>query len=293
MWNVTPCASCSDLRRDDVDGDAAGPQRRRDFEADEAGTTHDDVTRRCRPFDDGAAVRERPQIANPIVLRAGDREPNGLGAGREEQRAVLTLRSIVETHHARGGVDRRHATTQNEVDALLHVELIRPERDPIVLRFTREEIFRQVRPIDGRIRVGTDHGKGAAVALAPQHLGRGHAGGPTADDHNGRRRPIGASRCGRRLRRQLLTDEQPVALAVHAPAGDRIERRRAERLPRSQAEAGVMPRTAHRVPDDEPFDERAAIVRTRRANGEQLVAGTCQHDLVVADAAENHAAVLQ
>src|SRR5262245_51097728 len=54
-----------------------------------------------------------------------------------------------------------------------------------------------------------------------------------------------------------------------------------------------MPRTAHRVADDEPLDERAAIVRTLCANGEQLVPGACQHDLLVTNAPENHAAIRQ
>ena len=74
----------SAVRRDDIDGDAAGAQRRRDFQPDEAGAGHDDVPGCRRALDDGAAVGERPQIPHAIVLRARDGQVHRVGAGREQ-----------------------------------------------------------------------------------------------------------------------------------------------------------------------------------------------------------------
>ena len=52
-----------------------------------------------------------------------------------------------------------------------------------------------------------------------------------------------------------------------------------------------MPRTAHRVADDEPVGERPVIVRAVRADGEELVAAPDDDDLVVTDVAGDDRAV--
>ena len=175
-----------------------------------------------------------------------------------------------------------------------HVEVIRPERNPIVLCVAGEEVLRQVRAVDGWVGIGADQRHRAVVRLAPEHLGRGHSRRPTADNHDRRWRLGGGGARGcRPRRRQLLPDEYPVAVPLHAPAGDWIQRRRAERLAGAEAEARVMPRTPHGVADDEPLHERPAVVRTVRPDGEQLGARPCQHDVLVADAPEDHAPVSQ
>jgi hypothetical protein len=137
---------------------------------------------RCGPFDNGAAVRERAEVLHLVVVRAGNRQPRWIGTGREEQRTIRPIRSVVETHRPPGRIDRYHATAEDQLDTLLHVEVIRPERDPIVLRFTGEEVLRQVRPIDGWISIGADQKERSVVPLAPEHLGRGHACRSSADD---------------------------------------------------------------------------------------------------------------
>ena len=72
------------IGRDYVDGDVAGPQRCCDLQADEAGTHYDHVSGLSGPFDDGAAVRERAEVAHLIVVRAGNRQSHRIGAGRQE-----------------------------------------------------------------------------------------------------------------------------------------------------------------------------------------------------------------
>ncbi len=128
------------LRRDDIDGNAAGPQRRRDLQTDEAGADHDDTPGRCGPFDDRAAVRERAQVVAP-----GRRPRRESAAARDRRRSRGAARrygrsdpSSRRTVRRAGSIDD-HAMAEHQLDALLHVEVIRPERNPIVLRFTGED----------------------------------------------------------------------------------------------------------------------------------------------------------
>src|SRR5207244_11714124 len=71
---------------------------------------------------------------------------------------------------------------------------------------------------------------------------------------------------------------------------DGIQRRRAQRLAGAEIETGVVPRTAHRVADEESLGERAAVVRARGADGVDVAAAADeQHRLAVGVAAEHRA----
>ena len=61
------------LRRDDIDGDTARPQRCRDFEADEAGADDDGMPGGSCALDNRAAVGERAQIQDVAAVGARDR----------------------------------------------------------------------------------------------------------------------------------------------------------------------------------------------------------------------------
>ena len=54
-----------------------------------------------------------------------------------------------------------------------------------------------------------------------------------------------------------------------------------------------MPGTAHRVVDDEPFRERAAVVRAMSADGEHVRAATHEQDSLLSHMADQLAAVRQ
>src|SRR5574341_1293991 len=101
---------------------------------------------------------------------------------------------------------------------------------------------------------------------------------PIKDDDGGG--PGGAGGFGgRRLRarrRLLIAHEDLVALALDAPARERIEGGRPHRLARAQAEAGMVPGAADGVADHEALGERAVIVGAERADGEQLLAAPRQ-----------------
>ena len=96
---------------------------------------------------------ERAQIEHLRSVGAGNRRPHRIGASRDQQRAELPMRAIVERHGARRRIDRGHATAQLQIDAALAVQIRRPQRNPVVLRFAGQVVLRQVRPIDRRIVV--------------------------------------------------------------------------------------------------------------------------------------------
>jgi hypothetical protein len=75
------------------------------------------------------------------------------------------------------------------------------------------------------------------------------------------------------------------------PPGNRAQCRSVQRFTGSQAEAGVMPRTAHRVIDEETFRERPAIVRTGGADRENLIAPAGEQHGLLADVSHQHSAI--
>jgi len=84
---------------------------------------------------------------------------------------------------------------------------------------------------------------------------------------------------------ELPPDDDDVATPLDAPPGQGIESRRGERIARSQAEAGVVPRTADCVTDDDPVGERRAIVSALGADREQVVALANEENGLAADMA--------
>ena len=187
-------------------------------------------------------------------------------------------------------VERLHARFEEKVDALVRVPFRRAHRDPVVGRVPGEKILREVGPIVRGRCVGADHRDGPVVPFAAQHVRRGEAGGAAADDDDGRRRARGS---GCRRSRQSLAHERDVAHLLDAPARNRIERRCAQRLARPQAEAGVVPRTAHRVTRDHAVGERPVVVRAMRAHGKQRIAAAHEQSFIVAHSPRDHRRVAQ
>ena len=72
--------------------------------------------------------------------------------------------------------------------SVLGIELVRPQRQPILRRAAGEIVLRQVGPVDRRRGVAAQHDDAAAEAAPPQHLGRRKARRPAADDDDPSRR---------------------------------------------------------------------------------------------------------
>ncbi len=137
-------------------------------------------------FHDRPAVGERAQVENLVLVVAGNGQAHGIGAGREQQRAVIAARAVLEADRARGRIDRRDTRSEHELDVPLLVQLRRPHRNPVVLRFSGEIVLRQVRTIDRRVLIAADDRDRVRVAFTTQHVGSRVAGGAAADDDDGR-----------------------------------------------------------------------------------------------------------
>ena len=166
------------------------------------------------------------------------------------------------------------------------IEVVRPQRQPILRRAAGEIILGQIGPIDRRRGVVAHHDDAAAKTAPAQHFGRRKSGRAAADDDDlvGR---IRLRRHGARLRLlALLRDEDAAAALFHRPAIDRAERRRPRRLAGAQIETGVMPRAAHASAGHEAFGERAMVVAAMGADGEYVAAAAHQQNFLVADVAQ-------
>ena len=180
-------------------------------------------------------------------------------------------------------IKRGDACIHNELDAPLGVEVRRAQRDPILLRSARQEVFREIRTIDGRRVVRGEHGDWTVISLPTQDVRGGEAGGASPDDDDGRRHgtrrwPCGPGRFGR-----SFPDVGQVADSLYAPTGNRIQRWGTHRLAGGQAEAGVVPWAPNGVTDDKPVDQRAVIVRAVWANRKHRIARSNEQHLFLID----------
>ena len=82
-----------------------------------------------------------------------------------------------------------------------------------------------------------------------------------------------------------------VANPLHAPAGDRIQRRRAQCLSGTQAETRVVPRAPHCLVDDQALGQRPVVMRALRAYGEKSVAAAHEDRIFRIDASLHHPAI--
>ena len=89
----------------------------------------------------------------------------------------------------------------------------------------------------------------------------------------------------------LVSHEDLVAGAFHAPARDGVEGGCAQRLAGFEAETGVVPGASNGVAHDDALSERTVVVRAMRTHGEESIAGASQENLILADAPDDHAPV--
>jgi hypothetical protein len=95
-----------------------------------------------------------------------------------------------------------------------------------------------------------------------------------------------------RLRAPLADKDLAIAL-FDAPRVDWTERRGAQGFASAKIKAGVMPRTAHCVVDNEALRERTVVVGAQSAERENVSAAAHEQNRVLSDMADQLAAVRQ
>src|ERR1700730_7491427 len=86
------------------------------------------------------------------------------------------MAAVLEPDFAMGGIDRRGARAETQLDSMLPVEFRRAQRDPLFGSVAGKIILRQIRPVVGHRGIGTEHKDTASIALAAQFLGGAVAG---------------------------------------------------------------------------------------------------------------------
>ena len=276
------------LRCDNSDIELARAERRSHLKTDEAGANHDCARRRQRLGDQCATVGNSAKIMDVRQVMTGDVEPHRLGAGGKKQCLIVKSTTIRELDVAAGRVDRLHLDTKPQVDALLAIELHRPQRNKILGRAASEEVLRQIGPVAGDGQIRTEHRNAPIVAFPPKHLGRRVARGVAANDDD---RPQPSCTFRRAVRRHLFACEDGATPPFDPPTGNRVESRRAERLAGAQAEAGVMPRAPDRIVNEQALLKGAIVMGADGTDGKHLFAASRKQRRFTIDVSEQHGPV--
>ena len=153
------------------------------------------------------------------LVGAGNRETDRLGASCQQQAVVGDRAPVRELNLPPRHIDAGDLRPEPQIDTVLGIEALGPQRDPILLRISGEVILGQVRPVDGRHIVVAQHHDASLEMVTPEHLCCREAGGASADDHD----PVRST--GRRLAAwlrflllQLLAHENLAVLLLHPPA---------------------------------------------------------------------------
>jgi len=159
-----------------------------------------------------------------------------------------------------------------------------------------EVILGGVRAVIGGGIVGADDCDGSFVTFATKHVRRRETGGTSANDDDGRWGIGGLGCSGFGIEGEVgkfFVNEDVVANALDAPAGDGVKRRSAERRAGAKAEASVVERAAQLFADNQPFHEIGVVVGATGTDCEKFVATARENYVVVADFALDHAAIGQ
>src|SRR5262245_8035787 len=277
------------LRRHHVNFDTTGAQRSCNLEPDETGTQHDRTFCLGRRRDDALAIRQRAQHMNVRLAGARDRQADGFGTGCQQQPLVTNLLASCQYHLLGARIDGGDTRLELQVNAVLGVVAIGPQRQPVLRSVTGQIVLGEIGPIHGRHRIFAQDTDGTLVVATPQHFGRGKAGRTAADNDNaGWRRGCLWRALPLWLRRYLAAHANFAVPPFHRPTGQRREGRSVECLTAAEAETGVMPGTTHGVVNHQTVRQGTAVVRAAGIDGKELLAAPCQQDGVVADAAGQH-----
>ena len=162
-------------------------------------------------------------------------------------------------------------------DRLVAIVFRGPERQPFLWCRPRQKILRDIGAIVGSGLVGIHDRNRAFVSLGAQRGGRAVPGRAAADDEHRFGRRTAAGPCPRWCGGLARHPDLAVAL-LDDVAIEGSERGRTQRLPRAEAEAGVVPWTANRVADDQSLREWSAIVAARGADREPLPSCASEQD---------------
>ena len=154
---------------------------RGDLEADEAAADDHHVARPMQALAELARIVDVAEREDAVEVNALDRRQPRPRAGGERELAEGDGGTVGEDDLALAEIDAGRLGAEAELDRVLLVEGLRPERQEIVDRIL-EEGLRQRRPLIGHVALGGDQRQRAGKALFPQARGQLAAAMAAADD---------------------------------------------------------------------------------------------------------------
>src|SRR5215469_178448 len=203
------------LGRDDVDLELSLNQGSRNLHRNETRPYQHDSFSPGGLANDHAAITQRAQVANMRRVLAGNLEPHGLGAHREEQGIKFALTAVGQRDVSLHWIDGGDPSIQQQFDLALAVEVHRAQWDPLLRRATGKKVLRQIWPVIRNGLIRADHRDAARISLSPQHFRGGITCGAASHDDDVLRRLGGPSRPF--LGRLLFAHEEFAAAGFNLP----------------------------------------------------------------------------
>ena len=157
----------------------------RGFEADIPATDDQKLTAATADRSQAIGVVEGTHVVHASKTAANlVRQPPRAGARREDQMIIGESAAVRERHASMIARHREDARRQAELDAIVGVELLRPELQTLYGRFTKQVCLGQRRALIGRMLLVTDQDDTPGIAQLPQ-LGAECETGLAASDNDG------------------------------------------------------------------------------------------------------------
>ena len=148
-----------------MDFQPAGDERSRHFQSDETGAHHQDPFGILGTSDNRPAIGETAQGKRLARRRAGKLHAHRLGAGRDQQPVIGKRAAIRTSTTCRSlGNDGADPCPQAQIDTVIGVIGVRPERHPFLGRAASQVVFGQIGAIHRGGGVIAEHDDVALVS---------------------------------------------------------------------------------------------------------------------------------
>jgi hypothetical protein len=193
------------------------------------------------------------------------------GAGCKQELRKREYSAVIEYHLSSSWIDACDLRPQHQSNAILRKEIAIAQWQMIIAESAVEVILGKQGAVVRRPRVIGDHRDLAGKTATQQHVDCGETRRAAADHDEAVVRSCVMPKAYGRRRGSLIPHPNAIVLERNLPTGHRVECRSCQRLARTQAEAGVMPRAAHGVINDQSLVERSAQMAAGGADREDFV----------------------
>jgi hypothetical protein len=172
-----------DIEADQGDVEPELGQRGGDLHADETAADDDRVACRRGRLPDRGRILDRPKAEDAGQLRALDWEPARKGSRRQQQPAIAVAAPVARRDRPLPRGEARGLDSEQELDAVVVVELLRLDECVVPLGLAAQEALRQRRAVVGQRLLLRQQGDPAFASCGPVFADRPGRREAAADDH--------------------------------------------------------------------------------------------------------------